>query len=342
MMNYNQQNKAYKLVKRYFSEKKSQCTHIKDKKRNLPIDETAIARRWKEYEEELYGDEDNTDSLIGNLVDDVFVSSTRILKLEFEDALQAMKKNRAPGADNLTAELLQQTGDEIKNILISTNIEARLANDQYGFRKNEGTREAISGLRIILEKQIERQKITHMAFVDLEKTFDSINWACLFKILEESEIDFRDRCILHKLYEEQKVIININSTISTAKVQKGNADFRKLRETYGPHDRPTEHTIRYTIVKFEIQFSLLDNTRPNRPHPTRNEENIAAVAGKVRGDRDESIRRRSQQLGLSDEAHSWLNGYINKQNCRIWAEEQPKEVQELPSHPDKIIVWCGL
>jgi len=39
----------------------------------------------------------------------------------------------------------------------------------------------------------------------------------------------------------------------------------------------------------------LDNTRPNRPHPARSEENIVAVAKSVRDDRDESIRRRSQQ-----------------------------------------------
>jgi len=41
---------------------------------------------------------------------------------------------------------------------ISKRIDARLTNDQYGFRKNKETREAILGLKIILEKQIERQK----------------------------------------------------------------------------------------------------------------------------------------------------------------------------------------
>jgi len=41
---------------------------------------------------------------------------------------------------------------------------------------------------------------------------------------------------------------------------------------------------------------------------------------------------------FSDEAHFWLSGYANKQNCRIWAEE----VKELPLHPDKTTVWCGL
>lgn len=60
-----------------------------------------------------------------------------------------------------------------------------------------------------------------MAFVDLEKAFDSINWARLFKILEKSEIDFKPRRILFKFYEEQITIININSITITARIQKG-------------------------------------------------------------------------------------------------------------------------
>ena len=50
----------------------------------------------------------------------------------------------------------------------------------------------------------------------------------------------------------------------------------------------------------------------------------------------------SSQILFSDEAHFWLNGYVNKQNCRIWDEEQPEEIQELPLHPEKTTVWCGL
>jgi hypothetical protein len=81
-------------------------------------------------------------------------------------------------------------------------------------------KKAILGLRVILEKQIDRQKIIYMAFIDLEKAFDSINWTSLFKILEETEIDFKDRRILYKIYEEQEAIININTTTVTAKIQK--------------------------------------------------------------------------------------------------------------------------
>lgn len=50
----------------------------------------------------------------------------------------------------------------------------------------------------------------------------------------------------------------------------------------------------------------------------------------------------STKIVFNDEAHFWLNGYITKQNFRIWAEEQPEENQELPLHPDKTTVWCGL
>ena len=190
--------------------------------------------------------------------------------------------------------------------------------------------------------------------------------------------------IVQLYYENQRSVTNV---------------FRALRPHYGQHNRPALNTIRHTINKFESEYSLVDNSRPNRPRPARSIENIAAVAESVRENRDESIRHRSQQLGLSygttwlilrkdldlkaykiqlvqelkpndlparhrfadwalekieedplfsskilfsDEAHFWLNGYVNKQNCRIWDEEQPEQVQELPLHPEKTTVWCGL
>ncbi|GFS90685.1 hypothetical protein TNCV_3771101 [Trichonephila clavipes] len=42
---------------------------------------------------------------------------------------------------------------------------------------------------------------------------------------------------------------------------------------------------------------------------------------------------------LSDEAHFWLNGYVNKQNCRIWSEANPQVYVETPLHPEKLTVW---
>ncbi|GFW04374.1 uncharacterized protein TNCV_877461 [Trichonephila clavipes] len=45
---------------------------------------------------------------------------------------------------------------------------------------------------------------------------------------------------------------------------------------------------------------------------------------------------------ILDEAHFWLNGYVNKQNCRIWSEANPQVYVETPLHPEKLTVWCAL
>ncbi|GFU24037.1 uncharacterized protein TNCV_3332471 [Trichonephila clavipes] len=49
-----------------------------------------------------------------------------------------------------------------------------------------------------------------------------------------------------------------------------------------------------------------------------------------------------KQILFSDEAHFWLNGYINKDNCRIWSEANPQVYVETPLHPEKLTVWCAL
>ena len=45
---------------------------------------------------------------------------------------------------------------------------------------------------------------------------------------------------------------------------------------------------------------------------------------------------------MSDEDHFTLNGTVNKQNCRIYATETPREIQEGPLHGEKVTVWCGV
>jgi len=50
-----------------------------------------------------------------------------------------------------------------------------------------------------------------------------------------------------------------------------------------------------------------------------------------------------KKILFSDEAHFWLNGYVNKQNCRIWSEDNPQAIVETPLHPEKLLtVWCAL
>ncbi|GFW37636.1 DUF4817 domain-containing protein [Trichonephila clavipes] len=49
-----------------------------------------------------------------------------------------------------------------------------------------------------------------------------------------------------------------------------------------------------------------------------------------------------KRISFSDEAHFWLNGYINKQNCRIRSEAYPQVYVETPLHSEKLTVWCAL
>ncbi|GFW83598.1 hypothetical protein TNCV_2204471 [Trichonephila clavipes] len=39
--------------------------------------------------------------------------------------------------------------------------------------------------------------------------------------------------------------------------------------------------------------------------------------------------RFSKRILFSDEAHFWLNAYVNKQNCRIWSEANPQVTASL-------------
>ena len=37
-----------------------------------------------------------------------------------------------------------------------------------------------------------------------------------------------------------------------------------------------------------------------------------------------------------------LGGYVNKENCRIWASEKSQVIEELQLDPEKVTVWCAL
>lgn len=49
----------------------------------------------------------------------------------------------------------------------------------------------------------------------------------------------------------------------------------------------------------------------------------------------------SRKIIFSDEAHFQLNGYVNKQNCRIWGAENPRIILEKPMHPPRVTVCCA-
>jgi len=47
-------------------------------------------------------------------------------------------------------------------------------------------------------------------------------------------------------------------------------------------------------------------------------------------------------LFMSDEAHFHLDDFVNKQNCRYYAAENPQSLHERPLHSPKVTVWCAV
>lgn len=45
---------------------------------------------------------------------------------------------------------------------------------------------------------------------------------------------------------------------------------------------------------------------------------------------------------MGDEAHFYLNGTVNQQNCRYWAYENPRHLHEKPLHSPHVTVWCAV
>ncbi|GFW06802.1 DUF4817 domain-containing protein [Trichonephila clavipes] len=121
--------------------------------------------------------------------------------------------------------------------------------------------------------------------------------------------------------------------------------------------------------------SIKDDEHSGSPQTSRSTENIKKFSAMVHGDRFNSCQGIYSQFGLavhqndpqarrrfvqwaqneivvvpdfhkrilfSDEAHFWLNSYVNKQSCRIWSEANPQVYVETPLHPEKRTVWCAL
>ncbi|XP_050530953.1 uncharacterized protein LOC126899769 [Daktulosphaira vitifoliae] len=165
---------------------------------------------------------------------------------------------------------------------------------------------------------------------------------------------------------------------------------RALRAIYGRHNRPARSTIERLVEKFESTGTVQNVPVPVRQRSARSVENIAAASASIEEDPNQSLTRRSQELGVSvtslwrilrkdlglhpykikltqelkpldhqkrrmfvnwaeqqlendpdfhrkiifsDEAHFWLNGFVNKQNMRYWSGSNPHVLHESPLHP---------
>ena len=72
--------------------------------------------------------------------------------------------------------------------------------EQFGFRKGRGTRDAIGLIRTIGERYIEKDKNVYAVFVNLEKAIDRVEWKKLMGILKKIGVDWKERRLLSNPY----------------------------------------------------------------------------------------------------------------------------------------------
>ncbi|VVC40060.1 Reverse transcriptase domain [Cinara cedri] len=90
------------------------------------------------------------------------------------------------------------------------------------------TKKAILSLRLLIKKQLEFNKDIFIAFIGLEKAFDTALWADLFKTLKEVDVDYKDIRIISHIYKEKSAIIPVLDKSETAKTRKGVRQERSL------------------------------------------------------------------------------------------------------------------
>ena len=93
-------------------------------------------------------------------------------------------------------------------------IDFEISEEQAGFKKNSGTREAIFNLKMITEKYLEKQKDLYICFIDYSKAFDSVKHETIIKSLENINIDENNIAVISRLYWNQQTKIRTSCGIS--------------------------------------------------------------------------------------------------------------------------------
>ena len=78
---------------------------------------------------------------------------------------------------------------------------------QAGFRKGRGTRDQITNICWIMEKEREFQKNIYFCFIDYAKAFDCVDQNKLWNILKEMGIPDHLTCLLRNLYAGQEATV---------------------------------------------------------------------------------------------------------------------------------------
>ncbi|GJR45109.1 retrovirus-related pol polyprotein LINE-1 [Tanacetum coccineum] len=126
--------------------------------------------------------------------------------------------------------------------------ETRVSENQFGFMSGRSTTEAIHLLRSLMEKYRKRQRDLHMAFLDLEKAYDSVPRELLWRTLRDKGTPRRYLRVIKDMYEGVKT--RVRTTM-------GSTEFFQVE--VGLHQGSTISPYLFTLILDELSRGIQES-----------------------------------------------------------------------------------
>lgn len=97
---------------------------------------------------------------------------------------------------------------------IYKKVEENISNTQFGFRNGFGTRDALFGYQVLLQRCWDMNRSTYICFIDYEKAFDRVQHDKLIKVLSDIGLDSKDLAIIRNLYWQQRARVRVDQELT--------------------------------------------------------------------------------------------------------------------------------
>lgn len=107
----------------------------------------------------------------------------------------------------------------ITNRLTNKLVDSYQPVEQAGFRKGYSTMVHLQTLRLLIEKTTEYNIPLHLAFIDFQKAFDSIEMHAISRAMNRARIDSRYSNLIESIYHNATFHIKIDEDLKTNKIK---------------------------------------------------------------------------------------------------------------------------
>ncbi|PFX16654.1 Transposon TX1 uncharacterized 149 kDa protein [Stylophora pistillata] len=196
----------YKITKSICNEKPCNSATINNKEGKTITEDSARLTRWKEYFEEILNRETPTNpSMIDTDIPEVEINTEPISK---DEVRQLPKKGNLRDCINWRGITLLIIASKVLGKILmermKQEIDAKLRQEQAGFRQGRSTTEQIFIIRNIIEQTHGWQASLILNFIDFEKAFDSLHTNSLWDIMKLDGIPSKLNKIIQLLYQDSK------------------------------------------------------------------------------------------------------------------------------------------